>query len=139
MTNVISVATGVIVRGDRYLLTQRGTRSDFPFAWESPGGKIRPGEGTLAALIRELREEIGWADYEVEHPPLAIVTLHPGEVCPHGVMITFYRCVAPPEFVARPCDPNVLGLGWFTRAEMDRLELVPGNARLLYYLDRYGS
>lgn len=53
------VVVAIIVRDGRILLTQRSGASDFPFLWESPGGKVEPGEELDAALLRELREELG--------------------------------------------------------------------------------
>lgn len=43
----------------RVLLTQRGAGRDLAGLWEFPGGKVEPGESALAALARELHEELG--------------------------------------------------------------------------------
>ena len=60
----IHVVAAVIRRGDRVFATQRGY-GDWKDFWEFPGGKIEPGETPEAALIREIREELG-AEITVE-------------------------------------------------------------------------
>lgn len=57
----VLVVAGLIVDGDRVLLTQRPAGGPLGLEWELPGGKIEPGEHPVAALVRELREEIGAA------------------------------------------------------------------------------
>jgi 8-oxo-dGTP diphosphatase len=58
-TSVKQVVAAILLRDDRVLICQR--REDQPFAleWEFPGGKIEPGEEPIAALERELHEELG--------------------------------------------------------------------------------
>lgn len=50
---VIEDATG------RVLVAQRPAHKHLALKWEFPGGKIEPGESPEAALVRELREELG--------------------------------------------------------------------------------
>lgn len=60
MTAITEVAAAVIERpGERFLLAQRPAGKVYPGFWEFPGGKIEPGEDARAALVRELREELG--------------------------------------------------------------------------------
>lgn len=56
----IHVVAGVIrdARG-RILLARRTEGRDLAGLWEFPGGKVEPGESPEAALVRELREELG--------------------------------------------------------------------------------
>jgi len=56
----IHVVAGVIrdARG-RILLARRTAGRDLAGLWEFPGGKVEPGESPEAALVRELREELG--------------------------------------------------------------------------------
>jgi 8-oxo-dGTP diphosphatase len=54
----IRVLAAVIRRHDRYLVAQRPAGKRHGGLWEFPGGKVRDGEGTEAAMRRELREEL---------------------------------------------------------------------------------
>ncbi len=40
------------------LIVQRGEKSDHPFKWEFPGGKVISGENDEDCIIREIREEL---------------------------------------------------------------------------------
>ena len=53
----IEVVAAIIREGDRVLATQRGY-GEFEGMWEFPGGKIEPGEERVAALKREIGEEL---------------------------------------------------------------------------------
>lgn len=53
----IEVVAAIIKKGDTILATQRGY-GDLKDGWEFPGGKIEPGEAYVAALIREIKEEL---------------------------------------------------------------------------------
>lgn len=55
----VAVVVGIIKRGDRFLIAERPLGKPYSGYWEFPGGKIEPGEAPLAALKRELDEEIG--------------------------------------------------------------------------------
>ncbi len=56
----VLVAAAALVDADgRVLLAQRPQGKHMAGLWEFPGGKVAPGETPEAALIRELREELG--------------------------------------------------------------------------------
>ena len=57
---VILVAAVALIDADgRVLLAQRPEGKCLAGLWEFPGGKVEPGETPEAALIRELKEELG--------------------------------------------------------------------------------
>ena len=57
---IVDVAVGVLIdeRG-RFLLTSRPAGKVYAGWWEFPGGKLERGESVVAALARELHEELG--------------------------------------------------------------------------------
>jgi len=52
------VVAGLVVRDGRVLISQRRADQSLPLQWEFPGGKVESGEAPVAALARELREEL---------------------------------------------------------------------------------
>lgn len=65
------VVCAVLVRGDRALLVHRSPhRRWYPDVWDLPGGHVEDGEDPRAALVRELREELG-VDAQVLGEPIA--------------------------------------------------------------------
>ena len=58
MGRTIEVVGAVIVRDNRVYCVQRGPGGSLPGMWEFPGGKVEPGENEVAALAREIREEL---------------------------------------------------------------------------------
>ena len=60
MSRLLLVAACALVDGDgRVLICQRPEGKQLAGLWEFPGGKVEPGETPEAALIRELKEELG--------------------------------------------------------------------------------
>jgi 8-oxo-dGTP diphosphatase len=90
MTKLVEVAAAVILRPDgSFLLGQRAPGTFYPGYWEFPGGKLEPGETPHAALVRELREELG---IEVAEACPWITREHRYE---HAhVRLSFFRVVA---------------------------------------------
>ncbi len=55
----VAIAAGIVLRGDRVLVTRRPPGVHLEGLWEFPGGKLGPGEQPADALRREIAEEIG--------------------------------------------------------------------------------
>jgi 8-oxo-dGTP diphosphatase len=71
MKLVLVAAVALIDADGRILLAKRPEGKSLAGLWEFPGGKVEEGERPEAALIRELREELG---IDVEHSCLAPLT-----------------------------------------------------------------
>ncbi|MFF7451915.1 MULTISPECIES: NUDIX domain-containing protein [unclassified Streptomyces] len=59
MTERIVVVGAALLDAGRLLAARRSAPPDLAGRWELPGGKVEPGETPQAALVRELREELG--------------------------------------------------------------------------------
>jgi 8-oxo-dGTP diphosphatase len=55
----VPVVCAVIEREGLVLIAQRPPHKLLPLKWEFPGGKVEPGEDPAAAIVREIREELG--------------------------------------------------------------------------------
>jgi 8-oxo-dGTP diphosphatase len=55
---LLVVAAALVDAQGRVLMQQRPVTRQHGGLWEFPGGKLEPGEGPAAALVRELHEEL---------------------------------------------------------------------------------
>ncbi|HEY8995964.1 MAG TPA: (deoxy)nucleoside triphosphate pyrophosphohydrolase [Lacunisphaera sp.] len=55
----VPVVCAVIEREGHVLVAQRPPHKLLPLKWEFPGGKVEAGESPAAAIVREIREELG--------------------------------------------------------------------------------
>lgn len=63
------VVGAALLDGDRLLAARRSAPEELAGRWELPGGKVEPGEAPEAALVRELREELGVDAEVIERVP----------------------------------------------------------------------
>ncbi len=120
------VVAGLMARDGRVLITQRTAEQKQPalaLKWEFPGGKVEPGESPAAALVRELREEIG-------------VTVEVGrvwEVLFHAypafdlVMLVYAATIVDGE----PCSLEVNDTAWVPVAELGSWDILAADRPLV--------
>ncbi|WP_408591549.1 (deoxy)nucleoside triphosphate pyrophosphohydrolase [Novosphingobium sp.] len=56
---LVVVALALFDQSGRVLIQRRPEGRQHGGLWEFPGGKVEPGEGPKAALVREIAEELG--------------------------------------------------------------------------------
>lgn len=99
------------------LLAQRTRPADLAGLWELPGGKVEPGESAEAALVRELREELGVEVGGAERIGPAVPLAGGLELCAYRVELV--------SGVPEPLDHAALR--WVTADELDEMDLVPAD------------
>ena len=121
----LRVAAAVLRRGGRVLLTRRPPGGPLGLNWEFPGGKIEPGETVEAALVREIREELG-----IVVRPLEVLEVVRHEY-PHGlrVEVHFVRCEC--TTTAFEAGPGVHEVRWAARGEVDPNEVLAADRDFL--------
>ncbi len=83
------VAVALIDADGRVLVQQRPPGQAMAGLWEFPGGKVEPGETPEAALIRELREELG---IDVAAACLAPATFASERLGERHLLLLLYVC-----------------------------------------------
>lgn len=123
--NSIAVVAAVVEHDDRFFVTRRQAGVHLAGLWEFPGGKIDPDETHLAALRREIREELD-CDVNVGELVSEITHAYPEKT----VTLYFYRCTL--SGTPRP----LLGqeMRWVTREELPTLGFPPADEELIRIL-----
>jgi mutator protein MutT len=114
----VPVVAAVIRRGERYLVGRRPPEKQHGGLWEFPGGKVLEGESRLEAAARELEEELG-----LEVVSLGALMLSIEEPSSRFVIEFFETAVS-----GTPKALEHSEIGWFTPAELVRMDLAPADA-----------
>ena len=83
------VAVALVDADGRVLLAQRPEGKSMAGLWEFPGGKIQSGESPEAALIREIKEELG---IDVKESCLAPLTFASHAYADFHLLMPLYVC-----------------------------------------------
>jgi 8-oxo-dGTP diphosphatase len=111
------IVTALLRDGDRVLLCHRSPRrSRYPDVWDLAGGHVEPGESPEAALVREVREELGVGIAAPTGPPTH--QIHAEEFGMRIWLITTWT--GTPANVA-PEEHDVIA--WFAKEELAGLRL----------------
>ncbi len=113
------VVAALVREQGRILMSRRRADQAMPNLWEFPGGKVEPGEHPEAALVRELREELGCG--------IAVDGIH--EVVFHAYPdFDLYMLVYASRIVeGRPRPVEVAELAWVEPTQLPAMDLLPAD------------
>ncbi len=131
---LLLAATVALINSDRrVLIAQRPQGKSFAGLWEFPGGKLEGNERPEAALIRELREELGIA---VEEACLAPLTFASFAYPDFHLLMPLYICRRWTGFVTARENQT---LKWVRPRDLCAYPMPPADAPLIpALLDRLG-
>jgi 8-oxo-dGTP diphosphatase len=125
---VLVVACALVDTDGRVLICKRPEGKALAGLWEFPGGKVEPGEGPEAALIREMHEELGIT--------ITASCLAPFVFASHSYE-TFHLLM--PLYLCRRWDGVVVAkehaaLAWVKPNALSAYAMPPADAPLVAYL-----
>lgn len=129
---ILHVMAGLLLDADgRVLLAQRPPGKHLAGLWEFPGGKCEPGEAPLAALARELREELGITLQHAE-PLIAVPWIYGAR----ELLLDAWRVDA---WDGEPQSMEGQALQWQLPARVDTTILTPADGPILRALCKASS
>lgn len=125
------VAAALADEAGRVLLQQRSPGRAMAGLWEFPGGKVERGEHPEAALVRELKEELG---IDVGTDSLAPAAFASAEIAGRPMILLLYVCRT---WQGEPKPLDATGLQWVRPDAMSALPMPPADAPLIGQLDAF--
>ena len=129
MKNLLVTAVALIDADGRVLLAKRPEGKKLAGLWEFPGGKVEAGETPEAALIRELREELG---INVEQSCLAPLTFASHAYEDFHLLMPLYVCR---RWKGIPAAREGQELRWVLPRDMRFLPMPPADLPLIPHLE----
>ncbi|MBP6817678.1 (deoxy)nucleoside triphosphate pyrophosphohydrolase [Ferrovibrio sp. MS7] len=125
---VLVVAVALVDADGRVLLTQRPPGKKLAGMWEFPGGKVEANETPEAALLRELREELG---LDISAACLAPFTFASHSYDDFHLLMPLYVCR---RWAGQPEGREGQALKWVRPVKMSELPMPPADVPLVAML-----
>jgi 8-oxo-dGTP diphosphatase len=126
---LLLVSAVALVDGDGRVLVQQRSTGPLRGLWEFPGGKVEPGETPTAALIRELREELG---IDVEAACLAPAAFASEPLGDRHLLLLLHVCR---KWKGIPQPIEAAALRWVRPVELHRLDMPAPDRPLIGLLE----
>lgn len=126
----IFVSAAALVDADgRVLVQQRPQGKSMAGLWEFPGGKVEPHETPEAALVRELKEELG---IDTDQSCLAPAAFASEPLDGRHLLLLLYSCR---KWRGQPQPLHASAIAWRRPHELYALAMPPADRPLIGLLD----
>ena len=129
MKRLLVCAVALIDSDGRVLMAKRPEGKTFAGLWEFPGGKVEEGERPEAALIRELKEELG---IDVTESCLAPLTFASHTYSDFHLLMPLYVCR---RWKGIPRGLEGQQLKWVIAKDLRALPMPPADVPLIAHLE----
>ena len=120
------MAVGILLKGSRVFIARRREGAHLAGTWEFPGGTIRPGEEPVAALRRELEEEVG-----IRFQKATLIHRKRHAYTGREVDLHFFLCTG---VAGEPVGAEGQESRWVSADDLDHLETPSANAEVIRML-----
>jgi 8-oxo-dGTP diphosphatase len=127
--STLSVAIGLIINSEQKILLDKRSAGHYSGYWEFPGGKIEQGETHLAALKRELKEELDIAPTETAEA----ITIH-HEL--HSFTLSLYVYYIN-DYIGEIKPNEQQQLQWAPIKNLRTIKLIPTNEAIIQLLEQH--
>jgi mutator protein MutT len=125
---IFDVVGALIKKRGKILICQRNVFDHFGSQWEFPGGKVEKGEGKIAALKREIKEELG-----IQAEVGKLIGIFEDEIPTMKIVVYLYSCSIT-RGTARCIECQ--DLKWATLKQIAELNLAPADRKICSYLNK---
>lgn len=127
------VALALLDDRDRVLMQRRPEGRAHGGLWEFPGGKVEPGEGPAAALVREIAEELSIVIAPSDLVPLTFAA-NPEEPGTRPMVLLLYCCR---RWTGEAVPETGAQLEWLESEALSALPMPPLDVPLAAALQRH--
>lgn len=120
------MACGIIRQGDRFFIQQRMEKDVWGGLWEFPGGRLKEGENSEQAAVREILEETEFQVSEVR--PFATAVHH---YTKYRVTLDAFFCTLADQQVTEPVLHAASQYKWVTLKELSHFAFPSGHRQLI--------
>lgn len=129
---MLHIVIAVLCAEGRVLIAKRQSHQHLAGLWEFPGGKIEAGETPIAALIREIKEELNITTSTDDYQSLITI---PVEYPDRKLLLDVYIAHLEHHQTLSACGHEGQEIRWAEMAELKDVEFPPINQAIVAALE----